>query len=165
MITNEWIQQLIRCPKQAIKADHRKMEPSNRSLRSNIRLVSLDGRFQYRMFLRQSTEFLEDFSVGLIWMNAAEHIGLQEKIILIRFQGPHDSGKPFGEDIHHDYHIHEITAEDILQCRWRKPSNKEVSKSFSSFPTAIFTFVEYCGIIGLEKAISLPAQPEQLRFF
>ena len=42
----------------------------NRSYRNDISVISLDNNYQYKMFLRYSNEFNEDFSVGLIWTNS-----------------------------------------------------------------------------------------------
>ena len=153
MITEQLINELITCPKKAVQANRKRMIPVNRSLRNKIAIVSMDGSYTYDLFLRQSEEFMEDFSVGLIWTNAAKYIGISKEIILIRYQGPHDSGKPLGEDIHHDYHIHQISVDDVNERRYMRPRNKEISKDFSSFASALFSFVSYCGIIDLVKCI------------
>lgn len=153
MITEDLINELITCPKKALKAERKRMVAVNRSLRNRIALCSLGGEYSFDLFMRQSEEFLEDFSVGLIWTNAAEYSDIAKDIILIRFQGPHDTGKPFGEDIHHDYHIHQISVEDIAQRRYLRPSDKSSSGRFNSFPSAVYEIVEYCNIIGLEKCI------------
>lgn len=125
----------------------------NRSLRNKVTLVSEDGKYTYGLFLRQSEEFWEDFSVGLIWTNAEKHINISRDIILIRFQGPHDSGKPMGEDVHHDYHIHQISVKDIEQRRYLRPGSKGITNSFSSFAGALFEMISYCHISQLEQCI------------
>lgn len=119
------------------------MLAENRSLRNAVTLISTNEKYTFKLFLRQSLEFSEDFSVGLIWTNAVKHIGIGKDIILIRYQGPHDSGKPFGEDLHNEYHVHEISPEDIKNRRYLRPSNKRVSRAFSSFSGAFFSFVDY----------------------
>ena len=153
MITEELITELIVCPKKAIGADRKRMLSVNRSLRNKASLVSSNGNYTYDLFLRQSEEFIEDFSVGLMWTNAAKYISVNKEIILIRFQGPHDSGKPMGEDLHHDYHVHQISVDDIKNRRYLRPSNKGISKDFSSFAGALFSCVTHCGIIDLDKYI------------
>lgn len=153
MITEKFINELIICPKRAIGADRKRMISVNRSLRNKASLISVDGNYTYSLFLRQSEDFMEDFSVGLIWTNASKHIGINKEIILIRYQGPHDSGKPLGEDVHHDYHIHQISVEDVNERRYLRPGNKEISHDFSSFLGALFSLTSYCGIIDLDKYI------------
>ena len=162
MVTPELIQELILCPKKAVRAERKRMQSVNRSLRNKVALASVDGKYTYDLFLRQSEEFIEDFSVGLIWTNAAKYIGVNKEIILIRFQGPHDTGKPLGEDLHHDYHVHEITVSDINERRYLRPGSKEASKDFSSFAEALHHIVSYCGIIDLEQHIDYPQLSEQL---
>lgn len=112
IITQQFLHELITCPKRAIGADRRKMLLTNRSYRNNVSLISLDEKYSFKMFLRQSDEFQEDFSVGLIWTNTEAYITKGKDVILIRYQGPHDSGKPIGIDTHHDFHVHEITVAD-----------------------------------------------------
>ena len=167
MITETAIQELIRCPKQARKVERRRMLAENRSLRNAVTLISRNEKYTFKLFLRQSLEFSEDFSVGLIWTNAVKHIGIGKDIILIRYQGPHDSGKPFGEDLHNEYHVHEISPEDIKNRRYLRPGNKSVSRDFSSFSGALFSFVDYCSILGLETLIDYSQFPplNQLSLF
>jgi hypothetical protein len=113
MISEDFIQELIICSKNVIKADRRKMTLENRSYRNNLSLISLDKRFTYKMFMRRSDEFIEDFSVGLIWTNANKHIDINKDIILLRCQGPHDGKKPYECDCHHSFHVHKISLNDI----------------------------------------------------
>ncbi len=169
MITEKLINELITCSKKAIKADRKRMVNINRSFRNKIALCSIEGEYTFDLFLRQSEAFIEDFSVGLIWTNAAQYSDIAKDIILIRFQGPHDSGKPFGEDLHHDYHIHQITVDDIAQKRYLRPSNKESSAKFSSFPGAVCEIMKHCNIIGLDDCIDcspfISPSPDQLSLF
>lgn len=153
MITEDFINELITCPKKAIKAERKRMVTVNRSFRNRISICSVDGEYTFDLFLRQSTEFLEDFSVGLIWTNAAQYSDITKDIILIRLQGPHDSGKPLGEDLHHDYHIHQVSADDIAQRRYLRPSNKGFSDKFNSFSSALYEIIRYCSIMDLDKCI------------
>lgn len=164
-ITNEFIQELITCKKVVKKADRKNMIQENRSLRNNIQLTSADGKYEYVLFLRQSCEFLEDFSVGLKWVNPSRYFNINKSIILFRCQGPHDSKQPEGTDCHHDYHTHEITVKDINERRYEKPQNKEVCKEFSSFESAIYYFCKKCGINNLEEYINIDfSEGEQMSF-
>lgn len=154
-ITNEFIQELITCQKIIKKADRKKMISENRSLRNNVQLISEDGKYEYVLFLRQSCEFIEDFSVGLKWTNPSKYLNTNKSIILLRCQGPHDSKQPEGTDCHHDYHVHEITLKDINECRYDKPQHKEICKEFSSFESAIYYFCKKCGIHNLNDYIDI----------
>lgn len=149
------VDELIQCPKTIIKAERRNMIEKNRSYRNNIQLKSDDGQYTFTMFLRQSAEFLEDFSVGLIWTNANEYYNTKKPTILMRCQGPHDSKQEFESDPHHSYHIHKLSSNDIAQRRFNKPSNDGITDSFSSFDEAILYFCQQCAIIGLSDYINL----------
>ena len=154
-LTDKFIQELITCDKEIEKADRKNMIEENRSIRNNVYLYSADKKYAFTMFLRKSTEFEEDFSVGLKWTNVDKYLDIHRDIILFRCQGPHDSKKPTGTDIHHSYHVHEITANDIFEYRYTRPAMKETCEEFNSFETALFYFCEKCGIIDLEKYINI----------
>lgn len=109
------VDELIECPKKIIKSDRKNMIEKNRSYRNNIQLESEDGKYSFIMFMRQSAEFLEDFSVGLIWTNVNKYWDTKKQTILIRCQGPHDSKQEFESDPHHSYHIHKLSPTDIEQ--------------------------------------------------
>ena len=153
MIDESFLHNLITCKKKAVRADRKRMTLVNRNYRNDISVISLDNKYQFKMFLRYSDVFSEDFSVGLIWTNSEKFSDVSKPILLIRYQGPHDSGQAFGVDIHNDYHIHEITVTDISEGRFIKPSNKEVTKKFSSFGEAVMSFSQDCDIHELENCI------------
>lgn len=139
MITQAFIEnELIRSQKRITRAEKQQMWLDNRHYRNTFFLESCDGNYTYRVFLRYSDDFIEDFSVGLIWTNPARHINVTKQVILLRCQGPHDSGEPLGADIHHSYHIHETTVQDILERRYSKPQYKEATDKFTSFQSACF---------------------------
>ncbi len=164
MLTDQLLQEIITCPKTVIKADRRKMILDNRHYKNNVYLVSNNGIYKYKIFMRKSDEFIEDFSIGLIWTNANECINLSKNIILLRCQGPHDGKKPLETDIHHSYHTHEITVDDITNKRYLKPSNRNLSKDFSSFEEAALYVTRKCGIIDLDKFIDTPSPYSQISF-
>jgi len=155
-IDDAFLESLISCPKRIGKAERRKLASQNRSLRNNVRLVSECGKYSFEMFIRQSDEFTEDFSFGLKWTNASEHSNINRPIILLRVQGPHDSKAPTGTDVHHDYHIHQITAEDITARRYRDPPHKNLCDEYHNFEQAGWYFVRRCGIMNPEEHLDYP---------
>ena len=165
MLSDDFIQELISCPKKPLNAERKKLLLENRHYKNNIALTSIDGKYQYKMFMRKSDEFIEDFSIGLIWTNANEHINISKSIILLRCQGPHDGKQPLDSDTHHSYHTHTITIEDIANRRYQKPSNREITDKFHSYDQALLYFIKKCGIINLEKYIELPEPNEQCALF
>ena len=157
---------MIDCPKNAIRAERKRMQSVNRHRKNNAYLVSQDGKFEYKLFLRQSLEFLEDFSVGLIWTNPTRHIEItKNSVILLRCQGPHDGKTPLGTDLHHDYHIHRITLDDFDAKRYQKPSDRVQTSDFSSFEQAILYATNRCHINGLDNILDLPEAVTQTSLF
>lgn len=139
------------------------MIEENRHKKNKAELVSIDGKYKFIMFLRISLEFCEDFSVGLIWTNPNEFCDITSNIILLRCQGPHDGKYPENYDIHHSFHIHQITMDDIDNRRFKKPSNRFSTDSFSSFEEAAWYFVDHCNIMDMEKYLEYPFNLTQLK--
>ena len=151
MLTQDFIDnELIVTKKQILKSEKSEMWLDNRHYRNTFTLESLDKKYTYRAFLRISDEFIEDFSVGLIWTNPVKYIDIKKSIVLLRCQGPHDSGKPLGTDIHHSFHTHEITTRDIMEYRYSKPSNKGGTNEYSSLQSALFYFVNRCNLVNAQ---------------
>ena len=116
--------------------------------------------------MRQSEDFLEDFSVGLIWTNPTNYVEISKSsVILLRCQGPHDGKKPLGSDTHHDYHIHTITLDDFKDKRYQKPSGRVSTSAFSSFEQAIFYLIYEYKVKDLEKVVDLPKEVNQISLF
>jgi len=151
MITQTFIDDLICYQKQILKSDKKQMWLENRHYRNNFALESCDKKFSFRVFLRRSDDFIEDFSVGLVWLNASQYISITKPIILLRCQGPHDGKEEIGTNTHYSFHTHEITVEDIASRRYTKPSKRSSTTAFSSFQSALWYFVSRCGIIDVSK--------------
>lgn len=167
MVAETFLNEVISCPKHVIKADRKRMVLENRHYKNKLDIISEDGKYTFKMFMRQSNEFLEDFSVGLIWTNPQKYINISKNIILLRCQGPHDGRQELGSDIHHDFHIHKISSLDIEEKRYSKPSNRTSTDKFHSFNQALCYFIEKCGILDIEDFIELPfdsIDPNQLTF-
>lgn len=165
-VNDALLREVLFCDKVAVRADRKRLAFSNRHRRNNVYLVSKDRKFEYKLFMRQSEDFLEDFSVGLIWTNPANFLEItKSSIILLRCQGPHDGKEPLGFDIHHDYHIHTITAEDLKEKRYQKPSGRMSTSAFSSFEQAIFYLITKYKVDGIEKVVNLPEEVDQTSLF
>lgn len=165
-INDALLREVLFCNKVAVRADRKKLSFSNRHRRNNVFLASKDKKYEYKLFMRQSEDFLEDFSVGLIWTNPSKFIEItKSSVILVRCQGPHDGKEPLGFDIHHDYHIHTITLEDFKDKRYQKPSGRVSTSKFSSFEQAIFHLMTEYKVDGVAKVVDLPEEVEQTSLF
>lgn len=165
-INDALLQKVLFCDKVAVRADRKKLSFSNRHRRNNVFLESKDKKYEYKLYFRQSEDFLEDFSVGLIWTNPTQFIEISKSsVILLRCQGPHDGKEPLGFDVHHDYHIHTITLEDFKDKRYQKPSGRLSTSAFASFEQAIFYLINEYKVEDLEKVVDLPEEVGQTSLF
>jgi hypothetical protein len=64
--TDGELEALITCPKQVVDAPRREMRLDGKMKRNDMTLKSADGKLSFRVFMRQSDEFPENFSVGLM---------------------------------------------------------------------------------------------------
>lgn len=162
MLNESFLQNIITCPKYCIKADRQEMKEENRHIKNNLYLLSNDNTYKYTMFIRQSLEFYEDFSIGLVWTNPNEYINIKKKIIMLRCQGPHDGKSNKNSDIHHSFHTHEITIDDIENKRYSKPSNRNKADQYNSFEQAILFFISKCKIRNISNFTRLPIDENQV---
>ena len=103
-----------------------------------------DPVLQFSVFIRQSTAFIENFSIGL--RHQANVAGLGQ-IILVRFNGPHGetSRDPDG---HYDKpHIHRLTSEEVeLGSAQPQERLREVTSLYRSLDEALPAFFQEIGV-------------------
>jgi len=141
IFTDEELDSLVACPKQMVDPPRRELRAEGKMKRNDMTMKSMDGTHSFRVFLRQSDEFPENFSVGLIYLPGEEPGSFQ----LIRCNGQHG-----GERVHPHhavFHIHRGMAEDI-NAGILEPRLIEQSSSYASFREAL---AHFCAIIHLER--------------
>lgn len=135
MYTDGLIQELIDCEKEIVDPPPREFKKDRRQLKKNFTLRSLGGEYSFNAFIRVSTHFNENFSIGLDY-NPKEEKGT---ICLLRCNGAHGENNVF--PFHVSYHIHRASAETIN--KGLKPeSNIENSDAYASFEEAIQFFIK-----------------------
>lgn len=165
-ISESLLNEVLFCHKCAIRADRKRMAFDNRHRKNTVYLISEDKKYEYKLYMRQSEEFLEDFSVGLIWTNPTQHIDItKNSVMLLRCQGPHDGKAPLGTDIHHDYHIHRISLNDFQERRYQKPSDRILTSNFASFEQALFYLISNYKVDNIETVIDLPEEVTQTSLY
>ncbi|MBI3524525.1 MAG: hypothetical protein HY066_08345 [Betaproteobacteria bacterium] len=152
--TDDEITRLIGCPKTINEAPRREMKEENRHRRNDLVAVSGDGA-EFDAFIRQSLDFAEDFSLGLIY-RAPDG----KRVTLVRFNGQHEqSPKLFGGHPHFSYHIHRATAENLNAGRLEKHP-AAITGRYASFDEAIAEFMTMTNIQSWERhfpnAVPLP---------
>jgi hypothetical protein len=141
IFTDEEFEGLVACPKQVVDPPRRDMRVEGKMKRNDMTLKSVDGKHSFRVFMRQSDEFIENFSLGLMYVPGEEPGSFQ----LIRCNGQHG-----GESVHPHhavFHIHRSKADDI-NAGILEPRHIEQSTAYASFREAL---AHFCAIIRLEK--------------
>lgn len=153
--TDDELQQLIACSKQVVEPPRREMRIDGKMKRNDMTLKSVDGKHAFRVFMRQSDEFPENFSVGLIYQPNEEPGSFQ----LVRCNGQHG-----GERVHPHhavFHIHRTKADDINAGNM-EPRNIEQTNAYASFREAL---AHFCRMVQLEKPDDHFPGLSQIRLF
>lgn len=135
--TDDNIQDLIACPKRVTDPPAREFKSENRHRRKDMRLQSTNGQsHNFEVFIRQSLEFAEDFSLGLVYMSPEG-----KRMTLVRFNGQHgQSNDPLDlAKTHFQYHIHTATAANLNDGRYEK--HPAALARYASFEEATIDFL------------------------
>lgn len=152
--TEDDIMRLIGCAKTIKEAPKREMKEENRHRRNDMVVVSSEGG-EFDVFIRQSLDFAEDFSVGLVYRTDDG-----KRITLVRYNGQHEqSDKPFTDNPHFSYHVHRATADNLNNGRFEKhPAT--ITETYASFDEAIGEFMTGTSIKDWQKhfpnAVEMP---------
>jgi len=143
LYTTEELEELIACSKTVSEAPRQEMKLDRGHLRNDMRVKSIEGDREFRVFLRRSEDFPENFSIGLAFL-PKDGTG---EVVLLRCNGPHggynDSFDP--EHPHCDFHIHRATAQTI-EAGLRPEKSATVSRDFASFEEALQYFLRVTNI-------------------
>lgn len=159
--TSDLIDNLIACPKRVLDATSREFKEENRHRRKDMRLHAADDEArQFNVFIRQSLEFSEDFSLGLIYLSAEG-----KRITLIRYNGQHEqSNNPLQQaDPHFQYHIHKATPDNLNNGRYEKHPASSID-SYASFEEATSKFLVAIGLTDDDIAKYFPSMGSLLLF-
>lgn len=136
--TDDSIRNLITCAKRVTEPPAREFKEENRHRRKDMRLQSTDGEHRtFDVFIRQSLEFAEDFSLGLMYLSPEG-----KRMTLVRFNGQHDqSNNPLDlQKTHFQYHIHTATADNLNDGRYDKHPAEPATR-YASFEEATIEFL------------------------
>jgi hypothetical protein len=107
-ISEREIDRLITCPKEIVDPPRREMKLEGKMKRNEMTLRSADNKQEFRVFMRQTEEFQENFSIGLVYLPHED----PGEFILIRCNGQHGGTRLYPH--HGIYHIHRISADDLI---------------------------------------------------
>ena len=141
MLTDQQIQDLVVHPKAITRKDPSKgYRQENRQRRCDLELEStLDGNITFPVFVRQNTEFIENFSIGLRYRIAASQtLGT---ITLVRYNGPHGETSRHSDGHFAKSHVHRITESEIESGSTQpQESDREITYRYNTFEQALVVF-------------------------
>ncbi len=137
VLTDIKIAELLACPKVVIDASHRVMKIDGAQRRADLKLESIDGENKFTVFVRQSTEFPENFTIGLKY----DPKDGTDSIILMRCNGPHGPFDGVTINNHHARpHIH-VATEDNLKIGARAERGAQITDEYTQLSEAVYSFV------------------------
>lgn len=147
MLTDDLINKFITEEKIIIEPPKKDFKEENQHLRNDFQLTSSDGERKYSVFIRKHIQFMENFSIGLVF-----HSDEGTSYNLFRCNGNH------GEIVfdilnprpHFGYHTHKITAE-LLDNNINDPKQSELTREYASYEQAMNYFCRYVNIIDAGK--------------
>ena len=139
--TDKELVNLVKCSKSVVEPPQKQMKQERGSRRNNMMLQSRNGEYRFRVFMRQSLEFEEDFSIGLDYFPKDE----PGSICLLRCNGQHGVTLVFPHHSH--YHIHRAKAEDV-NAGIKIERHVEIASQYASFRDGLAYFLT---VIGLEE--------------
>ena len=155
------IDELISCEKLITEAPTREFKEENRHRRKDMRLqYAHDAKTIFSVFVRQSLEFDEDFSLGLVYLSVDG-----KRMTMIRYNGQHDqSNDPYDQaKTHFQYHIHKATPENLNNGRFDKhPAT--ATRAYASFVEATSEFLAAIGLRAQDISAHFPGM-ESLPLF
>jgi len=105
--TDEHLQSLIACRKRVVTRALKTMRMEGKQRRNDMTVESLDGLQRFHIFIRQSDEFEENFTIGLRYHAQDE----ARSFTLIRCNGKHGGQRLHPH--HATFHVHRVTADDL----------------------------------------------------
>ena len=137
------ISTLIECPKVISEAPKKDFKSNGAHLQKDMRLISEGVNGDFSVFFRQSTEFPENFSIGLMYH---PNDG-RESITLLRCNGPHGeyNGKLDPNHPHWDFHVHKAT-EQAQDAGMKAERNADKVTDYAFFEEAIQYFVKLVNV-------------------
>lgn len=151
-MTDQKIAELLSLPKKVKNPSARsKDKPGHQQ--TDYHIETVDGRYQFTLYLRQSTRELDDFSCGLKW-EAKDG----EVVSLVRYNGSSHVHTNALERDAFDFvcHIHQATERYIVKGK-RPDGFAEQTDRYKTLKGALHCLIEDCSISGLRTS---PDEPD-----
>ena len=148
ILSDQQIQDLLDLPKAiARKTPAREVyREENNQKRCDLELEALsDNGAKFFVFIRQSSKFIENFSIGLRYQTNIKSLGT---ITLIRYNGPHGESSRQPDGHYAKSHIHRITARALASGNKEPQENyREITDRYSTFEQALTAFFDDLNVV------------------
>lgn len=137
--TDEQLESLVSSTKRIVDPPMVKPRVERGSMRNSMILESTDGQYRFRVFMRQSEVFEENFSIGLDYL-PKDGSG---SFCLLRCNGKHGAHR---DHPHHlSFHVHRAMAEDVNNGN-KQERNIEVTIDYASYLNGLVYFLKVANV-------------------
>lgn len=148
VMTDQEILDLIACSKMIVRRQPAHgYRTEHRQNRCDLDLQADGGEFdgsEFKVFVRQNTEFIENFSIGLRFQTGRRQLGL---ITLARYNGPHGEISRDPDGHYAQPHIHRITASELAKGSLQPQENdREITDRYGTFDEGLRVFFDDTGV-------------------
>ncbi len=151
MLKDFEIQAIIKAPKRIVHKNPVKgFREENRHLGCRLELESVsDEEKKFKVFIRRSVEFIENFSIGLQY---EINISLLKIVTLIRYNGPHGEISRHSGGHYNKPHIHRLTETEIASgSMMPQEKHRKITDKYRTFEEAIWIFFRDTGTTNFTK--------------
>lgn len=151
MLTDQDIDSLIELPKTIVdKVPSQGYKEDRGYKRCDLDLLAgTDQSTKFAVFIRQSSKFLENFSIGLRYRTGDRRLGT---ITLVRYNGPHGEVSRDPDGHYAKPHIHRITATELASGSLQpQESDRKITNRYSTFEQALMVFLGDVAVSNSEK--------------
>ncbi len=133
--TDAFIDELLNCEKKIIASPTPKNKSNGMHKETGMTLESTDGNYRFSVFVREHTQLMEIFSVGLVFIPDGS-----PSIILVRYNGDHGEHKnQLTGEVFTGCHKHRL-SEKALQIGLKGENNAEKTNDYSTVKEAMRVF-------------------------
>ena len=139
---------LIACPKLIVRRQPgHGYRTENLQNRCDLDLQAAGGELdgnEFKVFIRQNTVFIENFSIGLRFQTGSRLLGL---ITLARYNGPHGESSRAPDGHYAQPHIHIITASELVKGSLQPQENdREITDRYRTLDEGLRVFFGDTGV-------------------
>lgn len=159
MLTDREIQDLIKLPKRITSrtpAEGYKEEARNKRCDLALEATEENGA-SFRVFIRQNTEFIENFSIGLRYQTGDRALGT---IVLVRYNGPHGETSRQPDGHFAKPHTHLMTEAELSTGNSQPQERKrEFTDQYGTYEEALRVFFDDIAVVNYDEYFPETIQP------